>query len=105
DGYLYGIDGRQEQGARLRCVELRTGKVQWEKERFGCASLILADGRLIALTEDGELVLIEPTPEGYREKSRAAVLTATRCRAEVALDEGRLYGRDGKKLVCWNVRK
>jgi outer membrane protein assembly factor BamB len=105
DGYLYGIDGRQEQGARLRCVELKTGEVKWEKERFGCASMILADGHIIALTEDGDLVLIEPTPEGYRETSRAAVLKAVPCRAEIALADGRLYGRDGKKLVCWNLKK
>jgi outer membrane protein assembly factor BamB len=105
DGHLYGIDGRQEQGARLRCVELKTGRVKWQKERFGCASLILADGRLIALTEGGDLVLIEPTPEGYREASRAAVLRAVPCRAEIALADGRLYGRDGRKLVCWDVKK
>jgi outer membrane protein assembly factor BamB len=105
DGYLYGIDGRQEAGARLRCVELKSGQVKWEKDRFGCASMILADGQLIALTENGDLVLIEPTPEGYREKARAAVLRATPCRAEIALADGRLYGRDGKRLVCWNLKK
>jgi outer membrane protein assembly factor BamB len=105
DGYLYGIDGRQEQGARLRCVELKSGTVKWEKARFGSASMILADGQLIALTEGGELVLIEPTPESYKEKARAAVLKATPCRAEIALADGRLYGRDGKRLVCWNVKK
>ncbi len=105
DGYLYGIDGRQEAGARLRCVELKSGAVKWEQDRFGCASMILADGQLIALTENGDLVLIEPAPEGYREKARAAVLSATPCRAEIALADGRLYGRDGKRLVCWNVKK
>ena len=67
--------------------------------------MILADGQIIALTEDGDLVLIEATPEGYKEKARAAVLKATPCRAEIALADGRLYGRDGKKLVCWNVKK
>jgi outer membrane protein assembly factor BamB len=105
DGYLYGIDGRQEQGARLRCVELKTGRVKWEKERFGCASMILADGQIIALTEGGNLVLIDATPEGYREKARAAVLKDGPCRAEIALAGGRLYGRDGKRLVCWSVKK
>jgi outer membrane protein assembly factor BamB len=105
DGYLYGIDGRQERGGRLRCVELKTGQVKWEKGRFGCASMILADGLLVALTEDGELVLIDPSPEGYREKARAAVLRAPPCRAEIALADGRLFGRDGKRLVCWNLKK
>jgi outer membrane protein assembly factor BamB len=104
-GYLYGCDGRQETGARLRCVELKTGKVMWTKERFGCASLLLADGNLIALTERGELVLIEATPKDYREKARASVLNRPPCRAEIALANGRLYARDGERLVCWNLRK
>ena len=79
--------------------------MKWQKERFGCASLILADGQIIALTEHGDLVLIEPTPEGYREKARASVLKDGPCRAEIALADGRLYGRDGKRLVCWDVKK
>src|SRR5262249_42890166 len=102
--YLYGLDGRQEAGARLRCVEWKAGKVRWTQEGFGCASLILADGRLIALTEGGELVLIEATPEGCHEQARAAVL-ARPCRAHIALAGGRLYGRDGQRLVCWSLKK
>lgn len=105
NGYLYGIDGRQERGAELRCVELKTGAVQWTREGFGCASLVLADGHLIALTENGDLVLAEATPEGYREKARARVLSAGPCRSEIALAGGRLYGRDTRKLVCWDLKK
>jgi outer membrane protein assembly factor BamB len=104
DGYLYGIDGRQEGGARLRCIELKTGKVQWTQKPFGCASLILADGQLIALTEKGDLVLLAPSPKGYQEKARAHVLTFP-CRAEMALADGRLYARDGAMLMCWNLKK
>lgn len=104
NGFLYGIDGRQEGGAaRLRCVELKTGKVRWTQERFGCASLIGVDGNLLALNDEGELLLIEATPEAYREKGRAAVLTKP-CRAEIALSNGRLYARDGKRLICLNMK-
>jgi outer membrane protein assembly factor BamB len=104
DGFLYGIDGRQEEGARLRCVEWKTGKVRWTKEDFGCAALLLADGHVIALTEAGDLVLFEATPEGYHEKGPAAGLAAP-CRAHLALADGRLYGRDAKQLHCWNLKK
>jgi outer membrane protein assembly factor BamB len=104
DGFLYGIDGRQEEGARLRCVEWKTGKVRWTKEGFGCAALLVADGHVIALTEDGDLVLFEATPEAYREKGRLTGLAAT-CRAHLALADGRLYGRDAKQLHCWNLKK
>jgi outer membrane protein assembly factor BamB len=103
DGYLYGLDGRQEQGARMRCVEFKTGKVRWTKEGFGCATLVQADGRLFCLTEKGELVLVEATPDSYRELARATVL-AKACRAQLALADGRLYGRDERRLVCWNVK-
>lgn len=102
DGYLYGIHGRQEAGAKLRCVDLKTGRVQWTREGFGCASLILADRHLLALTEAGELVLIEPSPKEYREKARAALLTGP-CRAEIALSGGMVFARDGSRLGCWKV--
>jgi outer membrane protein assembly factor BamB len=103
-GYLYGFDGRQEVGAYLRCVELATGKVMWTRKRFGCGAMVLADGNLIVLTERGDLVLVEATPTGYLEKARAHVMGNLPCRAHLALANGRLYGRDGAKLVCWDLR-
>ena len=104
DGHLYGFDGRQEQRARLRCVEFATGKVSWSQEGFGCGWIIAADGKLIILGEQGELFLVEATPEAYREKARTSVFTRT-CRAPIALASGRLYARDTGKLVCLDLRK
>ncbi len=104
DGFLYGFDGRQEEGAKLRCVELRTGKVRWTDDHSGCGSIILAEGNLIILNEHGQLLLVEANPNLYKEKARAQVLAAP-CRSPIALASGRLYARDGKKLVCWNLKK
>jgi outer membrane protein assembly factor BamB len=104
-GYLYGIDGRQEIGASLRCVELKTGKVQWTKERFGCASMVLAEGHVFVVTEMGDLVLVELSPKAYQEKARTTVFKNLPCRAQIALANGLLYARDGTRLVCWNVKK
>jgi outer membrane protein assembly factor BamB len=104
EGYLYGFDGRQESGTEFRCIEARTGKVQWSKEGFGCGSMILAEDNLIVLSEGGDLVLVECKGDKYREKARAAVLTGP-CRAQMALANGRLYARDNSKLVCWNLKK
>ena len=102
-GELYGFHGRQEEGTQFRCVDWKTGKVRWSKEGFGCGSIIAADGQLLVLSESGELVLVQPTPDAYREKGRAAVLTGP-VRAHPALAGGLLYGRDNRKLVCWNLR-
>ena len=104
-GFLYGFDGRQEEGAKLRCVELKTGKERWTCERSGCGSIILAEEKLIILNELGELVLADAAPEAYRERARAEVLRKP-CRSGLALANGRLYARGLEKLVCWNlVRK
>lgn len=104
DGFLYGFHGRQEEGGVLRCIEMKTGKVRWTQEGFGCGSLIEVGGRLILLSEKGDLVLAAANPDKYEEISRAAVLTNP-CRAPIALADGRLYARDNKKLGCWNLKK
>lgn len=104
EGQLYGFDGRQEEGARLRCVEWNTGKVRWTVEGFGCGSIILAEQNLFILNEVGELVIAEATPVAYREKARAAVLSKP-VRAAPALASGKLYVRDTKRLICLDLRK
>jgi outer membrane protein assembly factor BamB len=104
-GFLYGFHGRQERGAALRCVELKTGKIRWTQLRFGCGSMVLADGQLIILTERGDLVLAEPSPDGYREKARVHVFDGVPCRAQIALADGRLYARDSSELKCWRLKK
>ena len=104
DGFLYGFDGRQEHGAKLRCVELKTGKVRWTDTHSGCGSMILAEDHLIILNEHGQLVVVAASPDSYREKARAQVLEGP-CRSPIALANGRLYARDGKKLACWNLMK
>jgi len=67
--------------------------------------MVFADGRLIVLTEAGDLALVEATPQAYRELARARVFDAGPCRAQIALANGKLYARDQKKLVCFNLAK
>jgi outer membrane protein assembly factor BamB len=103
--YLYGVHGRQEGGAAmLRCVEWKTGTVKWSVPRFGVASLTAVDGGLLALTEGGELVRFDAAPDAYKERGRAKVLTPE-VRAAPALAGGRLFARDGGKLVCVGLKK
>jgi outer membrane protein assembly factor BamB len=104
-GYLYGFDGRQEATPSFRCVALEKPRVHWNQPRFGCGSMVLADGNLIVLTERGELLSVAADPAAYREKARALVFHDTPCRAQIALANGRLYARDQKKLACWNLKK
>ena len=86
DGHVYGFDIHQAQASthrpargRFKCLELATGTVAWETDAVGGASAVAADGKLILLTEAGELVLARATPAGYAELGRAQVLSSLRC--------------------------
>jgi outer membrane protein assembly factor BamB len=99
DGFLYGYDGRQEQGCQLRCIEAATGKVRWTEPRFGAGTVLLAGGDLLLLGEKGELVRAPASPEGFKPTARAQVLPFL-ARAHAALSDGRLYARSKDKLFC-----
>lgn len=102
--FLYGVHGRADVGtAQLRCVEWKTGAVKWSQDKFGVSSLIAVDGGLLALTESGELVRFDASPDGYKERARAAILTKP-TRAAPALSDGKLFARDGKQLVCVSLK-
>jgi outer membrane protein assembly factor BamB len=102
--YLYGTHGRSDVGtAAMRCVEWKTGKVKWSEADFGVASVIAVDGGILALTEGGDLVRFDASPDGYKQRARAAILTKP-TRAAPALAEGRLFARDGKQLVCVSLK-
>jgi outer membrane protein assembly factor BamB len=99
DGHLYGFHGRQEQGQQLRCVELKTGRVMWSKEGLAAGTVTLAGDRLLVLTEKGQLVMAKAEPKAYEEVARAQVL-GFNARAYPAISNGRVFARDGMKLVC-----
>lgn len=103
DGYLYGIDGRQDVGgARLRCFDPRTGKVLWTEEAFGTGNLILAGDKLLVMRTEGDLVVVAAQPEAYRELGRLKVFGST-VQALPALSSGLLLVRDTRTLKCLRV--
>ena len=103
NGFLYGFDGRQEMGQNLRCVELKSGKIRWSEDRFGAGTVTLANGRLLVLRENGELILAPASPDGFKPISRAQVLP-NGVRAYPALAGGRFYARAKDTLVCLDLR-
>jgi outer membrane protein assembly factor BamB len=103
DGHLYGMFQFKEYGSGpLKCVEAATGRVVWEKPGFGPGNVTLVDGHLVALSDDGQLVLMEATPRAYREVARAKVLTG-KCWSTPVFAGGRIYVRSTKEGVCLDV--
>ncbi|MES2792202.1 MAG: alcohol dehydrogenase, partial [Planctomycetota bacterium] len=104
DGWLYGIDGRQDAGAAsLRCFDPVTKKVAWTEENFGMATLILADNKLVCMKTDGTLTLVAASPKAYEELATAKLFNST-CRGLPALSNGLLYVRDTQTLKCFDLR-
>ena len=98
DNHLYGFDN-----AILKCLDAHTGQEKWKTRGYGKGTLIVADGQLIVLGEEGQLGLVEATPAGFREKTKAQVLNG-RCWTMPSLADGRLYVRDESEIVCLNVQ-
>jgi outer membrane protein assembly factor BamB len=86
----------------LTCIDAASGARRWQQPRFGKGNLIAADGKLLIITVEGELVLVRASPDGYQELGRAKVLESTR--QAPALSGGRLYLRDDRDIVCLDLQ-
>jgi outer membrane protein assembly factor BamB len=104
NGFLFGFDGRQEQGPRFRCVELKTGKVRWTEERLGAGTVTLVNGNLLILTERGMLISTPASAEGFKPSARAQAFPFD-VRAYPALADGYFYARSKNELTCIDLRK
>ena len=105
DGHLYGMFSFKKYGdGPLKCVELATGKIKWEKDGFGAGNVILVDGNVLALTDFGELVLVEGTAQGYKELARIKAV-AGKCWSTPVVSGGRIYARSTKEAACLEVKQ
>ena len=103
DGHLYGMFQFKEYGdGPVKCVELATGKVKWEKAGFGPGNLILVDDKLVILSDSGELVLADATPQAYREQARFQAITG-KCWSSPGLSDGRIYIRSTREGACFEL--
>lgn len=95
----------------MLCVEFETGEVKWQERALGAASLCYADGRLYLHGENGEVALVEPSPESYLEKGRFTPPGAPsepkgmgKPWAYPVVADGRLYIRDRDTLWAFDIK-
>ena len=110
NGFLYGTEVAQ----KLVAVEFATGKIVWQQENFGWASVAAADGMLYLHLVDGRLALVEATAAGYREKGRFMPPAppqhakngdfAEMAFAHPVIANGRLYIRDLGTLWAYDIK-
>jgi outer membrane protein assembly factor BamB len=100
--YLYN----QGPGQTYICADARTGETKWQAPGFGSrgtenSSTISIGKNLLVLTDAGELVLAAARSEAYTELARVQV-----CGKNwnfPALADGRLYVRDARELICFDL--
>jgi outer membrane protein assembly factor BamB len=103
DGYLYGMFQFKEYGTgALKCVDIASGKEVWSKPNFGPGNVTLVGDKLLALSDAGDLVLINPTPEKYTELARFNAVSG-KCWSTPSIADGRVYVRSVKEGACYEV--
>ncbi len=108
--YLYGT----EVGQKLVAAEFTTGKVKWQAETIGWASVAYADGHLYLHGINGAVSLVEATPDAYREKGRFTPPNQPKKKqvgqfpegafAYPVIANGRLYIRDLGTLWAYDIK-
>jgi outer membrane protein assembly factor BamB len=89
--------------APFTALNVKTGKIAWRDRTLARASLLAADGRLILLDEDGNLILATPTPEGLKVHSKAELLKNNAWTVPT-LAGTRLYVRDRKNVIALDMK-
>jgi len=100
---LYGAGYRRFR--HWACIDAATGKVLYSKNDLVKGSVLHADGRLYALSETGDMLLLKPTDAGFETKGRFRITDRRRNDAwphPVILDR-RLYLRYHDTLFCYDV--
>jgi outer membrane protein assembly factor BamB len=101
--YLYAFSGEAKQDTDFRCLHVPSGRVQWKTKDPAFGSLIRAGDQLLVLSDKGELMVAQPSPEAFQPLCRGKVLSGT-CWIPPALANGLLYVRNAKgELRCLDL--
>ena len=106
--HLYGFSNK----GGWTCQDFKTGKDAWtEKKQLGKGCLTSAEGMLYLLGEaTGQVVLIEASPEGWKEHGRFTLEPQTTHRnpqgkiwTHPVIANGKMYLRDQELVSCFDV--
>lgn len=99
DGYLYGFTK-----AKLQCVSVETGEMLWGKRGYGKGSLIIVGDKLVVMSDQGKIIIVEAIPDEYREIGAFQALEGKSWTAPSYAD-GKLFVRNLSKMSCYKLSK
>jgi outer membrane protein assembly factor BamB len=101
-GHLIGFDHRMN---RLVCIKLDTGETEWTSQGLGTKhlSLMVAGNVLLALTLEGQLLVIKASTEEYTQLVKWKV-SERGTYAHLAVVGNTLYVKGPERLACYELK-
>jgi outer membrane protein assembly factor BamB len=105
DNFLYGSGYMGFKG--WAALDFATGKVEHHSRAPASGAVLVADGRLYVLSEQGEAALLKPAPDAFEFAGRFKIAPdrTEDAWAHPVILAGRLYLRYHDTLFCYDIRK
>ncbi|MBL8217726.1 MAG: PQQ-like beta-propeller repeat protein [Bryobacterales bacterium] len=97
EGHVYGLDE-----SIFSCIRISDGEQMWKAGRYGYGQVILAGGHLIVITEQGELVLVKPSPKELIEVAKFEAISGKTWNVP-AIEGGVLLVRNATEMAAFRL--
>jgi len=99
---IYGSSG-DHGPAPFTALDVKTGETLWRYREMGHSTMVLAEGKLIAVSEDGDLALLAVNPQGMTVLAKARVLRSVAWTAPTLVGTT-LFLRDRKEIIALDLK-
>jgi outer membrane protein assembly factor BamB len=99
EGYAFGFND-----ALFTCINLKDGKAKWKEGRYGHGQVLLLpeQKKLLVISEDGKMVLLDTNPEEHVETGTFKAIEGRTWNHPV-VSRGKLYVRNGEEMACFDL--
>ena len=97
DGFIYALDD-----GTMTCLDAANGEQKWKEGRYGHGQEILVGDLLLVTAESGEVILLEPNPQAFRELTRFRALRGKTWNPPALAGEYLLV-RNDKEAACYRL--